>query len=149
MSEDLMHRAVRIAWGAHGGQLDKQGEPYIFHVMRVALSFAETSPDCRLVALLHDVVEDSEWTLDALRHNDMPAYVVEAVDALTRRKDDRETYAAYIQRLSTNSLAVAVKLADLRDNLRPERIGRLPADQAASLSKRYHAAWHTLVGLGG
>jgi guanosine-3',5'-bis(diphosphate) 3'-pyrophosphohydrolase len=140
---DLLHTAVSIACQAHAGQSDQQGEPYIFHVMRVALA---CEGEARIVALLHDVVEDSATvTTDSLFMEGFPSRIVDAVDALTRRKHEGETYAAYIDRVARNPLARHVKLADLADNLRPERIGSLPPEQAASLSKRYLAAYRTLT----
>lgn len=139
---DLLHKAASIACQAHAGQSDKQGEPYIFHVMRVALA---CEGEARMVALLHDVLEDTAWTLEGLFLAGLPDAVVDAVDSLTRRKAYGETYAAYIERLSHNPLAVRVKLADLADHLRPERIGSLPPEQAVSLFRRYHMAWRDLT----
>lgn len=139
---DLLHTAVSIACQAHAGQSDKQGEPYIFHVMRVALA---CEGEARVVALLHDVVEDTAVTLHDLRDAGFSARMIWAVDCLTRRKDAGEIYAGYIERVSFDSLAVTVKLADLADNLRPERLAALPPEQAASLSKRYLAAYRTLT----
>lgn len=142
---DLLHKAVRIAFEAHEGQSDKQGEPYIFHVMRVAL--AVEGEGARALALLHDVVEDSEWTLDDVHDAGIREEVVISLRYLTRTKS--ETYAGYIEDLIEygDPDAIAVKLADLRDNLRPERIAALPPEQAASLSKRYHAAYARLSGV--
>lgn len=142
---DLLHTAVSIACQAHAGQSDKQGEPYIFHVMRVALA---CEGETRVVALLHDVVEDTGWTIAALQvQHGIPLEVAKALDAISRRKDVGETHADYIARVSRDPLAVTVKLADLADNLRPERLAALPPEQAASLSKRYLAAWRTLSSL--
>lgn len=145
---DLLHKSVRIAFEAHEGQSDKQGEPYIFHVMRVALA---CEGEARIVALLHDVVEDGDgWTLNRLAVHGMPDWVCDAVRAITRRSwlgAELDTYAEYIERVSLNPLAVRVKLADLRDNLRPERIASLPPERAASLSKRYHSAYARLSGV--
>src|SRR5687767_4306710 len=105
---DLLHTAVSIACQAHAGQSDKQGEPYLFHVMRVALA---CEGEARIVALLHDVVEDSGWRIiDEMAPQGLPASVIHAVFALTRRKNEDETYTAYIDRLSRNPLAVVVKL---------------------------------------
>ena len=80
-----LERALEIAAEAHRGQLDRTGEPYLLHPIRVMLRVRDESE--RLVALLHDVVEDNEaWTLDRLRAEGFPDEVVEAVDRLTRRR---------------------------------------------------------------
>jgi len=147
MSESLLQIATRIACVAHAGQVDKQGEPYIFHVMRVAL--AVDGEEARTLALLHDVVEDTGWSLDDVHGAGIPEEVVISLRYLTRTKS--ETYAGYIEGLVEygDPAAIAVKLADLADNLRPERISTLPPEQAASLSKRYHAAYRRLSEVGG
>lgn len=140
--ESLLHKAVRIACEAHAGQSDKAGEPYLFHVFRVALA-VETEEE-RAVAALHDVLEDTSVTLGDLVDAGLSADVVAAVFALSRIKRYGETYSEYIERVAANDLARRVKLADLADNLRPERISLLPPDEAASLSRRYHAAYRRL-----
>lgn len=137
----MLHNAVDVACAAHLGQSDKAGEPYIFHVFRVALAVRGDAE--RTVALLHDVVEDTHWTLEDLRVREFPEDVVEAVDALTRRKDE-ETYAQYVERLARNPVARAVKLADLEDNLNPARISALPESERLNLAHRYHTAYRSL-----
>ncbi len=88
--------------------------------------------DETIVALLHDVVEDTPITLDDLRDKNYSDEIVVAIDALTRRTG--ETYSAYIERLSNNKLARRVKIADLRHNLQPERVAMFGN---TSLVKRY------------
>jgi GTP diphosphokinase / guanosine-3',5'-bis(diphosphate) 3'-diphosphatase len=107
-----LDRAIQIAVEAHRGQLDKQGEPYILHPLRVMVQVVEDNE--RIAAALHDVVEDSEWTLDDLRREGFEEAVIEAVDALTRREG--EAYLDYVDRAGANKIARMVKLADLRDN---------------------------------
>lgn len=139
----LLHTAVRICVEAHAGQSDKAGEPYVFHCFRVA--DAVEGDDAKAVALLHDVVEDHGWyPIDSCAPLGLPVNVVNALIAITRRKEEGEMYGTYIGRVALNPLATRVKLADLRDNLRPERISALPPEQAASLSRRYHAAYARL-----
>lgn len=111
-----LSEAISIAVKAHDGQVDKAGQPYILHCLRVML--AMSTDEDRIVAVLHDVVEDTDLTLDDLRGFGPEA--VEALDALTRRK--RELYLAYIERLSANPQAVRVKMIDLDDN---SDLGRL------------------------
>ena len=119
--------AIALAATAHAGQVDKAGQPYILHPLRILLRLAD--PDQRVVAALHDVVEDTPVTLDALRLQGFSAAVVEAVDALTHRAD--ESYTDYVRRAAANPLARAVKRADVLDNLDTTRIvDPTPADLA-------------------
>lgn len=133
----MLERAISIATEAHTQQVDKGGEPYILHPLRVMLSVEGELE--RVVAVLHDVVEDSAWTLDGLRAARFPRTVVEAIDCLTRR--DGETYAEFIQRCDTNDIARLVKVADIKDNLSPTREN----GPSASLRTRYVLALRTLL----
>lgn len=126
--------AKRIAEEAHEGQLDKGGFPYINHPASVA-SVLE-GDRLRAVGWLHDVVEDTEWTLDDLRRRGVEEDVVQAVDVLTRRKHS-ETYSEYIERVSHNEMASKVKVADLWNNSDPARWRR---GMNKSLRKRYKRA---------
>jgi (p)ppGpp synthase/HD superfamily hydrolase len=91
-----------------------------------------------IVALLHDVVEDTPITLQMLHVMGFDNGIVKAVDAMTRRKG--EAYRDYIVRLAGNPMARAIKLADLEDNMSPERASRLPEAERSSLAKRYESA---------
>lgn len=110
--------AERIARAAHAGQQEKGGGDYIRHVERVVAEMPDSEP-LRLVAWLHDVIEDSEVTAEDLRVAGFPEAVVEAVVLLTR---GTESYAEYIERLwqRQNRLAIHVKIVDLRDHLRAD-----------------------------
>jgi (p)ppGpp synthase/HD superfamily hydrolase len=113
-----LERAISIAAEAHAGQVDKAGAPYILHPLRVMLRLK--SFEARVVAVLHDVVEDTAWTLERLRAEGFSPSVIAALDALTRR--DHETYEAFVHRAARHPIAREVKLADLQDNLDPSRI---------------------------
>ena len=112
--------AIALAAVAHAGQLDKSGKPYITHPIRVMMKCAGHGDAVEMAAVLHDVVEDTWVTLDLLRTMGFPPAVVEAVDALSRRKN-LETYFEYIERCSRNRIAATVKLADIDDNSDPNR----------------------------
>ncbi|GGA10791.1 hypothetical protein GCM10008018_65090 [Paenibacillus marchantiophytorum] len=112
-------KAIFIAAKAHDGQTDKGGNPYILHPIRLA-SKAETTEES-IVAVLHDVVEDSDITLFDLKKEGFSSSIIEALDCLTRRAD--ESYAQFIQRIKLNPLATQVKLLDLEDN---SNISRIP-----------------------
>ena len=109
----LLERAIKLAVKAHKGQVDRFGQPYILHPLRMMLSVKKNSE--KIVALLHDTVEKTTTTYDDLREKGFSGDVIEAVNSLTRRKG--EDYDAYISRVSKNSIAVIVKIADLNDNL--------------------------------
>ena len=136
-----LDRAIQIAAQAHEGQRDKAGDPYILHPLRMMLRMRQDEE--RIVAVLHDVVEDSDWTLDDLRREGFSEVVVEAVDALTRRED--ETYEAFVERAGRYPLARQVKLADLEDNMDVTRLRSITEKDQARLD-RYHRARQHLLG---
>ncbi len=135
-----LERALVIAAEAHQGTTDKGGAPYILHPLR--LMHQMTTSDERIVALLHDVVEDSPWTLDALRAEGFPEEIVSAVDGLTRREG--ETYDNFIGRGVTNPLARRVKLADIEDNMDVRRLGEFCEKDLERL-QRYQGARKTIL----
>lgn len=123
MHRDSTTRTLEIAWRiasqAHAGQLDKGGRPYIEHPLAVA--GLVSSEDEKAVALLHDVVEDSAYSLDDLLDAGIPSHIVDAVDSITKR--DGESYDGYLVRVTANTLACTVKLADMTHN---SDISRIP-----------------------
>ena len=131
-----LERAIAIAAEAHAGQVDKGGAPYILHPLRVMLSVSQ--PQERIVAVLHDVVEDSDWTFEALREAGFSAAVVAALKALT--KIEGETYEAFIQRARANPVARAVKLADIADNSDLSRIPQPTTEDHWRMEKYRRAA---------
>ena len=109
--------ALQIAQKAHAGQVDKAGKDYILHPMTVA-SYMDTDTE-KTIAYLHDVLEDTDVTVDALRKI-FPNEIEDTLITLTHRKD--ESYFEYIQRVSKSKLAKKVKVADLLHNLDITRI---------------------------
>jgi (p)ppGpp synthase/HD superfamily hydrolase len=105
-------KALKLAFEAHKDQLDKSEMPYVFHPFHLAEQM-ETEDEI-VVALLHDVVEDTKYTLDDIRAMGFSEKVIEALTLLTH--DDAEPYLEYVARLRDNALARKVKLADLRHN---------------------------------
>lgn len=139
--EELLQRALEIAIEAHEGQTDKAGRPYIEHPLRVmAMGGCDEE---RIVGMLHDVVEDSSWTLLQLKEEGFSDDILDAVDALTRRSD--ETYDRFIARVARNKLATAVKLSDLTDNMDIRRLPYL-SDKDIKRLKRYLKAYKRLKG---
>ncbi len=105
-----LERAIAIAAEGHAGQFDKAGQPYILHPIRVMLRVSGASE--RIAAILHDVVEDTPVTLDQLSNEGFSREVVEAVDALTKRRGENRIDAA--KRAAANPIARVVKLARQR-----------------------------------
>ena len=132
-----LERAIAIAALAHQGQVDKAGQPYVLHPLRMML--AVTTPEARMAAVLHDVVEDTAVTLDELRAEGFPPSVLEAVEALTKRPEEENDYMAFIRRVAPNPIAREVKLADLRDN---SNLGRIPepTDRDRERIRKYQRA---------
>jgi hypothetical protein len=118
--KDLLGRAAVIAEEAHQGQLDRAGAPYILHPLHLAAQ--ASTVDERIVALLHDVVEDTAWDLPALAREGFSETVLRAIDALTRRPD--ETYDDFVERVARDRLATRVKILDLSHN---SDLSRLPS----------------------
>ena len=112
MKQSQSEKAYEIAKKAHLGQVDKAGEAYIKHPEKVA-SFVKTDEE-KAVAYLHDVIEDTELTLENLYEYDFSKEVIEAVDIITKKRG--EDYQSYLNSVKKNKLARAVKLADLRHN---------------------------------
>lgn len=110
--------AIALAALAHKGQRDKAGAPYILHPLRMMLRL--TTEEERIVAALHDVVEDTGWTLDDLRASGFAESIIEAVDGMTHR--DGESYEDFVARAARHPVSRAVKLADLDDNSDASRL---------------------------
>jgi (p)ppGpp synthase/HD superfamily hydrolase len=138
--EQMIDRAATLAARAHENQVRKDGTPYIAHPVRVAIRVEGKL--LGTIALLHDTVEDTAYTLDDLRDAGFTEEVIAAVDALTRRPG--ESYKDFIMRCSRNELAVSVKLADIEDNLSDQ--SALDPEEAEFLTKRYTAAKEVLNG---
>lgn len=125
----------------HDGQYDKGGEPYILHPLRIMLKCK--TEDERVVAVLHDVVEDTEVSLDSLRKcKFFSDSIIEAIDCLTRRKN--EAYDDFIDRVKTNQLATKIKILDLQDNMDVSRLKEVTDADQSRLNK-YAVAMYKLV----
>ena len=136
----LLARAVAIAAIAHHDQVDKAHAPYILHPIRLMMR-GQTIEE-QIVAVLHDVVEDSDWTLDQLAAEGFPPKIITALDCLTRRPE--ETYDQFLDRVLTNSLATHVKRYDLEDNMTLTRLQHLSEKDLQRL-QRYHKAHQRVI----
>ena len=142
MKKLYLDRAIELAKQHHEGQTDKAGKPYIEHPLRV-MNQVESEEE-KIVAVLHDIVEDTDISLDDLRNEGFSKEVVDAVECLT--KQDGENYDSYIERISFNPLAVKIKLADLEDN---RDLTRLPevTDKVLERVEKYDKALEKLTRL--
>lgn len=113
-----LERAIAIAATAHAGQVDKGGSPYILHPLRVMLRM--TTLEERIVAVLHDVVEDCAISLDDLRKEGFSEDVLNAIESVT--KVTGESYEDFVERAAQNPIGRVVKLADLEENSDLSRI---------------------------
>ena len=120
---DLTKKALLISFNAHKDQVDKCGMPYVYHPYHVAERMKSEISTC--VALLHDVVEDTDITLDDLKAQGFPDEVINALSLLTHKKNI--PYMDYIKAIKENPIATEVKLADLGHNIDYTRIGKLEA----------------------
>jgi|LGVE01.1.fsa_nt_gb (p)ppGpp synthase/HD superfamily hydrolase len=132
--------ALKIAEEAHDGQFDKAGKPYIDHPKYVASAFNDD--ERYIVALLHDVIEDSNFDAIQLIHRGIPLEIVESVEILTKSKG--EDYFKYLERIKQNSIAKDVKLEDLKHNMDLNRILSL-SDQDHERLKKYQKAYKYLT----
>ena len=134
-----IERAIQIAATAHQGQVDKAGEPYVLHPLRIMLTLE--GEEERIVAVLHDVVEDSEWTLESLRNEGFSENVLDAIDSVTRREG--ESYEAFVARSAEHPIGRRAKLADLADNADLSRI-RNPTEKDRARRRKYLTASATI-----
>ena len=135
----LTNEAMKLAYRAHHGQVDKGGIPYIFHPYHLAEQMTDEYTAC--VALLHDIVEDTEVTLNELSEI-FPKEVVEAVALMTHKEG--EPYSEYVARVGTNPIAKAVKLADLRHNSDESRLENADEATLAYYRAKYEKAFEIL-----
>jgi (p)ppGpp synthase/HD superfamily hydrolase len=134
-----LEKAISIAVTAHQGQTSKRGNPYVLHPLRLMMKM-ETRPE-KIVAVLHDVVEDTSWTFEKLRKEGFSKKVLRALDRVTARKG--ESYGDFIKRLESDPIARKVKIADLEDNMNTQRIAKVTPKDLKRL-KKYHKWWNYL-----
>ena len=137
-----LQRAIEIATLAHQGQVDKSGKEYIGHPLRV-MEMGRTE-DERIVGVLHDVVEDTGWTFEALQAEGFSQEVIDALRCVTKLSEN-ENYDDFIERVKKNPLAVAVKINDLTDNMDIRRLPYL-SDKDIKRLKKYLKAYKKLIG---
>jgi (p)ppGpp synthase/HD superfamily hydrolase len=140
--DDLLERALAIAVQAHKGQRDRSGRPYVLHPLRLMMNVRLA--DEKIVAVLHDVIEDTSWTMDDLRKEGFPEEMLTALDCVTKREG--EDYEAFVERSAKNPIARRVKIADLEDNMDARRLAEFTEKDAARMAKHLKA-WRKLTEL--
>lgn len=135
ITTNVIATSVEVALQAHDGQVDKAGKPYIHHPLRLMAKMDDEIS--KAVAVLHDVIEDSDFTANDLIARGIPFDVVTRVEALSRR--DGESYMQFIDRIAPDEITRKVKIADLKDNM---DLSRLPevTDVDTKRNARYQKA---------
>lgn len=137
ITKELLAEAIDLAVTHHTGQYDKSGMPYILHPLRVMDRVRRLTKTHMIVAVLHDCVEDTKLTLEYIREH-FGDTVADAVDAITHRKN--EPKKEYWERVKNNHWAKAVKLEDIHDNMRFERLSQLDEPTRERLLQKYMMA---------
>lgn len=137
---DMTKKAMKLAYRAHEGQVDKSGLPYIFHPFHVAEQMKDEFSTA--AALLHDVVEDTKVTFSELEKEGFPEEVLAAVRLLTRKEG--EPYLEYIRKIKENPIATEVKLADIAHNSDTSRLDKVTKQDKERLTV-YEKARELLV----
>ncbi len=132
---ELTKKAIKIMYEAHKDRKDKSGLPYVFHPWHVAESMEDE--ECTCAALLHDVVEDTNMTIEDLRKEGIPETVLKALALLTHEKG--KPYMEYVRDLSGNRIARRVKLSDLAHNMDITRIDK-PSEKDLERLEKYREA---------
>ncbi len=128
----MLNKAIKIAIDAHEGQFDKGGKPYILHPLKIMAEFKDE--ELMIIGVLHDVVEDSDWTIAKLKVEGFSYRVLDAVDLLTKKPGD-DYFKDYLYKVCLNSDALKVKIADMEHNLDISRIEYLTLKDVERVNK--------------
>jgi len=137
---ELLSKAIIIATKEHDGQIDKAGKPYILHPLRVMMNVE--SMDAKIVAVLHDTLEDTNLKVYDLIIEGFSNEIIDAIECLTKNKN--EDYMDFIRRCKTNDIAKIVKLADIEDNSDLSRIEN-PTEKDYERNRKYKEAINELL----
>lgn len=136
-----LQRAIEIATKAHAGQFDKGGKEYIGHPLRV-MEMGKTEAE-KIVGVLHDVIEDTSITIENLSEEGFSKEILDALLCVTKLSN-KEDYDHFISRVMTNSLAVKVKINDLKDNMDITRLIKVTEKDLVRIRK-YQKAYNRLM----
>ncbi len=135
-------KAIKLCFAAHEGQKDKSGLPYVLHPIHLAEQMDDEAST--IAALLHDVVEDTDYTFEDLEQMDFPKDAMDAIRLLTH--DDDVDYMDYVREIKTNPIATKVKLADLAHNSDASRLPDEPTEKDVERFEKYRRARGILRG---
>lgn len=138
----IIEKAIALAVQKHAGQVDKGNQPYILHPLRLMLKMK--TPEQQIVAVLHDILEDTDTTVVDLISLGFSQEVIEAIQALTKKENESRIEAAY--RAVKNPIARTVKLADITDNMDLTRIPHPSAKDLLRLEEYKHVQQILLSG---
>lgn len=145
MSENtLIEKAIKIMTNEFSGVLDKGGNPYILHCLAVMGGVDYLGANVMCAAVLHDLIEDTSWTADTLRSEGFSDDIISMIQDCTKRED--EEYPEFIKRAGHRPESRAIKIADLRNNMKIERLSQLD-EKAISRLKKYHESYQYLISL--
>lgn len=132
--------AIMLATKLHNGQVDKAGESYILHPLAVMLM--GKNKEERIVGILHDVLEDCAITKEKLRKRGYSKKILDALELLTKRPEEKSNYFAFIKRVASsgNELACAIKVRDIKNNMDPSRFPTNPTKDDFSRQEKYKKA---------
>ena len=133
--------AIELATKYHKGQIDKGGNAYILHPLEVMNNVDRI--ESKIVAVLHDIIEDTECTIDILREWGIDEDIIESINILTHKEDI--SYMEYITEISYNFIATEVKLADLKCNMDLSRLNRKITNKDLERNKKYMKAYYFLL----
>ncbi|MGV4464847.1 phosphohydrolase [Ornithobacterium rhinotracheale] len=136
---NMLEKAIQIAVKSHANQKDKAGAPYVLHLIRV-MQKGETEEE-QICGILHDLVEDTDWTFQRLDKEGFSNEIIEALKCVTKKEN--ESYDDFIERISKNKLAARVKINDLEDNLDIKRLKSLSLEDLERINK-YLSAYNLL-----
>lgn len=131
----MVEKAIRIAVNAHMGQLDKAGQPYILHPLRVMMG-CETAAE-KVIAVLHDVVEDTSTTLEMLQHEGFSSDILNDIFLLTKKKG--QDWDDFIRNIKNSNRATKIKLLDMQDNSNLFRM-QIVEEKHLKMVQKYHRA---------
>lgn len=139
-----LNKAITITTEAFDGVVDKAGRPYILHCYEVMRGVLHHNDDeLSAAAFMHDLIEDTDWTIEMLREAGFSEDIVQTVEALTKKKGG--SYDTYIYGLVFNPMAVKIKMSDLRHNMDTLRLDSLD-DKGLQRLKKYHKTYKYLEG---
>ena len=133
-----IEKAIEIAVAAHKGQKDKSGADYILHPLRV-MERGKSEIE-KICGVLHDVVEDSEWTFEKLENEGFSNEIIAVLRCITK-ESEKEDYDVFINRIAQNPIAIEVKINDLLDNMDITRLKELNEEDVKRLNKYLKAFW--------